>query len=94
MYEVRFYRDTDGNQPVKEYLNKLEEKSIKSKDAYWNTNGIWDSGRRTVCKAFGGRNMGTASIKRQDLILRMGRKFIYFVKLFYEKHTENAKKRD
>ena len=60
MYEVHFYQDANGNQPVKEYLDKLEEKSIKSKDArikynkiYRNTNGTWDSGRRAVCKAFG-----------------------------------------
>ncbi len=33
MYEVYFYQDSNGNQPVKEYLDKLEEKSIKSKDA-------------------------------------------------------------
>ena len=33
MYEVHFYRDANGNQPVKEYLDKLEEKSVKSKDA-------------------------------------------------------------
>lgn len=29
MYEVYFYQDANGNQPVKEYLDKLEEKSIK-----------------------------------------------------------------
>lgn len=33
MYEVYFYQDANGNQPVKEYLDQLEEKSIKSKDA-------------------------------------------------------------
>lgn len=33
MYEVYFYQDVNGNQPVKEYLDQLEEKSIKSKDA-------------------------------------------------------------
>lgn len=33
MYEVYFYQDASGKQPVKEYLDKLEEKSIKSKDA-------------------------------------------------------------
>lgn len=33
MYEVYFYQDANRNQPVKEYLDKLEEKSAKSKDA-------------------------------------------------------------
>lgn len=36
MYEVYFYQDANGNQPVKEYLDQLEEKSIKSKDARIN----------------------------------------------------------
>ena len=40
MYEVHFYQDVNGNQPVKEYLDKLEEKSIKSKDARIKYNKI------------------------------------------------------
>ena len=40
MYEVHFYQDANGNQPVKEYLDKLEEKSIKSKDARIKYNKI------------------------------------------------------
>ena len=36
MYEVYFYQDASGNQPVKEYLDRLEEKSTKSKDARIN----------------------------------------------------------
>lgn len=26
MYEVHFYQDADGNQPLREYLDKLEAK--------------------------------------------------------------------
>lgn len=33
MYEVYFYQDENGHQPVREYLEELEEKSMKSKDA-------------------------------------------------------------
>lgn len=40
MYGVHFYRDADGKQPVKEYLDKLEEKSINSKDARIKYNKI------------------------------------------------------
>lgn len=40
MYEVYFYQDSSGKQPVKEYLDKLEEKSIKSKDARIKYNKI------------------------------------------------------
>lgn len=40
MYEIYFYRDANGNQPVKEYLDKLEEKSFKSKDARIKYNKI------------------------------------------------------
>lgn len=40
MYKVHFYQDANGNQPVKEYLGKLEEKSIKSKDARIKYNKI------------------------------------------------------
>ena len=40
MYEVHFYRDANGNQPVKEYLDQLEEKSMKSKDARIKYNKI------------------------------------------------------
>lgn len=40
MYKVHFYRDANGNQPVKEYLDKLEAKSTKSKDARIKYNKI------------------------------------------------------
>lgn len=40
MYEVHFYQDANGNQPVKEYLDELEEKSAKSKDARIKYNKI------------------------------------------------------
>ncbi len=40
MYEVYFYQDSKGNQPVKEYLDKLEKKSLKSKDAQIKYNKI------------------------------------------------------
>ena len=40
MYEVYFYQDADGNQPVREYLDKLEEKSAKSKEARIKYNKI------------------------------------------------------
>ena len=33
MYKVYFYQDKNGKQPVKEYLDRLEKKSLKSKDA-------------------------------------------------------------
>ena len=29
MYEVNFYQDVNGNQPVKEYLDMLEKKVYK-----------------------------------------------------------------
>ena len=32
-FEILYYQDENGNQPVREYLDKLEEKSEKSKDA-------------------------------------------------------------
>lgn len=32
MYNIYFYRDQSGRQPVKEYLDLLEEKSKKNKD--------------------------------------------------------------
>lgn len=40
MYEVYFYQDQNGRQPVKEYLDELEEKSFKSKDARIKYNKI------------------------------------------------------
>ncbi|MCD8069153.1 MAG: hypothetical protein LUE87_09760 [Lachnospiraceae bacterium] len=40
MYNVYFYQDENGNQPVKEYLDELEEKSAKSKDARIKYNKI------------------------------------------------------
>ncbi len=43
MYEVHFYQDANGNQPVREYLDKLEEKSMKSKEAMffaWDGNSF------------------------------------------------------
>lgn len=40
MYKVYFYQDENGNQPVKEYLDELEEKSSKSKDARIKYNKI------------------------------------------------------
>ena len=40
MYNVYFYQDENGRQPVREYLDKLEEKSAKSKDARIKYNKI------------------------------------------------------
>lgn len=40
MYEVYFYQDSNGKQPVKEYLDRLEKKSLKSKDARIKYNKI------------------------------------------------------
>lgn len=40
MYEVYFYQDENGHQPVREYLDELEEKSMKSKDARIKYNKI------------------------------------------------------
>lgn len=40
MYAIHFYQDVNGNQPVKEYLDRLEEKSIRSKDARIKYNKI------------------------------------------------------
>lgn len=40
MYSVKFYRDKDGNEPVKEYLQKLRKK--KDKDSRINLNKIND----------------------------------------------------
>ena len=40
MYEVYFYQDANGKQPVREYLDKLEKKSLKSKDARIKYNKI------------------------------------------------------
>lgn len=40
MYEVYFYQDATGKQPVREYLDELEKKSFKSKDARIKYNKI------------------------------------------------------
>lgn len=40
MYDVYFYQDSNGRQPVREYLDKLEKKSLKSKDARIKYNKI------------------------------------------------------
>ena len=32
MYEVYFYQDKNGEEPVKNYLNNLEEKSLHNKE--------------------------------------------------------------
>lgn len=40
MYKVYFYQDKNGKQPVKEYLDRLEKKSLKSKDARIKYNKI------------------------------------------------------
>lgn len=40
MYEVYFYQDKNGKQPVKEYLSDLEEKPVKSKEARIKYNKI------------------------------------------------------
>ena len=101
MYEVHFYQDANGNQPVKEYLDKLEEKSIKSKDARIRYNkidqyiGILMEHGTTAGEPYVKHLDGEiSSAKRQDSVFCMGRKFIYFVKLFYEKYTENTQKRN
>lgn len=53
MYEVYFYQDANGNQPVKEYLDKLEEKSAKSKDARvkYNKKSTQKTPKREIEKA-------------------------------------------
>lgn len=40
MYEIYFYQDVNGKQPVRDYLDKLERKSLKSKDARIKYNKI------------------------------------------------------
>ncbi len=40
MYKVNFYQDENGNEPVREYLDKLEEESVRSKDARIKYNKI------------------------------------------------------
>lgn len=40
MYSVKFYRDSDGNEPVKEYLQQLRKK--QDKDSRINLNKIND----------------------------------------------------
>lgn len=32
MYEVYFYQDKNGNEPVRNYLNDLEQKSLNNKE--------------------------------------------------------------
>ena len=40
MYEVIFYDDAYGNQPLAEYITELRQKSLSSKDARVNLNKI------------------------------------------------------
>ena len=40
MYDVKFYRDKDGNSEIVEYLDKLKEKSETSKNERINRNKI------------------------------------------------------
>lgn len=40
MYEVYFYQDSNGKQPVKDYLDKLEKKSLNDKDSRIKYNKI------------------------------------------------------
>lgn len=75
MYKVYFYQDKNGKQPVKEYLDRLEKKSLKSKDARIKYNkfdqyiaisrkyGI-AAGGGTIYQTFRWGNMGAAVIKR------------------------------
>lgn len=40
MYDIIFYDDEHGNEPVREYIDKLQRKAKKSKDARINLNKI------------------------------------------------------
>lgn len=40
MYDIRFYKDKDGNEPVKEYIKQLAEKN--DKDSRINLNKLRD----------------------------------------------------
>jgi len=40
MYDVIFYSDTNGNEPIVEYIQELRQKSLTSKDARVNFNKI------------------------------------------------------
>lgn len=61
MYEVEFYEDKNGSQPVKEVLIELRDKARTSKDAriqyqkILNTGvrNLWDANWRATGKASG-----------------------------------------
>ena len=40
MYNVIFYSDADGNEPLAEYITELRQKSLSNKDARVNLNKI------------------------------------------------------
>lgn len=61
MFEVEFYEDRYGSQPVKEVLIELRDKARTSKDAriqyqkntdtYTSLRNLWDTNWRTTGKA-------------------------------------------
>ena len=63
MYEVEFYEDKNGSQPVKEVLIELRDKARTSKDAriqyhkdtnaYTSVRNLWDANWRATGKASG-----------------------------------------
>lgn len=75
MYNINFYKDEKGNEPVKEYIISLKAKNTK--DSLIKLQKIQDY--LNVLKANGTRAGlpyvrhldGTATVKRQNIILRL-----------------------
>lgn len=61
MYTVKFYRDKDGNEPVREYLQELADKS--DKDSRINLNKIRDYVKSL---SLYGKALGEPHIKHLD----------------------------
>ena len=102
MYEINFYQDKNGKEPVKDYLIKLSKKN--DKDSRIKLNKIQDYIQ--ALSEYGTR-IGTPYVKHleediwelrplKNRILFFGWNGNKFIKLhhFIKKNTENSKKRN
>lgn len=102
MYQIFFYKDKNGKEPVLEYLRELSSK--KDKNSRIKANKINDY--IETLKQYGTR-AGEPYIKHLDgdiwelrpirdriLFCRMGRTKFYTTALFYEADTENTVQRN
>lgn len=99
MYKIIFYRDKNGKESIKEYLEELENRSIKSKDARIKKEKIEEY--LNILEREGTRagipytkhlddNIWELRPLRDRFLFAVGKEIIYYSSSFSKENTKNT----